>query len=75
MHVVEKSELLRRPAKYTGLRRSARSGRVPDPCKASKFTALAFRGVKIRAGVLENGTSSPQIGPEGDKLTVQKIPL
>mgnify|MGYP003497520220 FL=1 len=53
----------------------ARSGRVPDPCKASKFTALAFRGVKIRAGVLENGTSSPQIGPEGDKLTVQKIPL
>jgi hypothetical protein len=48
---------------------------VPDPCKASKFTALAFRGVKIRAGVLENGTSSPQIGPEGDKLTVQKIPL
>ena len=28
------------------VRADARSGRVPDPCKASKFTALAFRGVK-----------------------------
>jgi hypothetical protein len=63
------------------VRADARSGRVPDPCKASKFTALAFRGVKSgQKGIksahkkcAQNSTLRPKLQKCNPKLPARAV--
>ena len=69
MHVVEKRQKVRMCLAGAAVRADARSGRVPKSREATEFRGAPARESKSRPKI---GWCS-KIGPEGDKLRVQKF--